>query len=73
MITESGEDINGARAFKISRGVLFGPRHFTVFRAEIISDISQRTKGGMEKEFPTQSPINSTGDLLDIVIFFVVS
>ena len=53
--------------------MLFGPRDLPDFRTEIISDISKGSRGAMKNEFPTLSPIKSTGDLLDVGIFLVMS
>ena len=58
---------------KIFMGVLLGPRDLPDFRAEIISDISKGTEGAIKNEFPTLSPIKSTCDFLDLVIFLVMS
>ena len=73
MIRESGEDINEERDFKIFMGMLLGPRDFPDFRAEIISDISKGTEGAVKNEFPTLSPIKSTGDFWDLGMFLVMS
>ena len=53
--------------------MLLGPRDFPDFRTEITSDISKGTEGEMKNEFQTLSPIKSTGDLLDLGIFLVMS
>ena len=63
MIIESGK-ISMEKRLKKFLGNAIGPRDFSVFRAEIISDILKGTKGAMKNEFPNLSPIKSTGGFI---------
>ena len=53
--------------------MLLGPRNLPDYKAKIISDISKETEGAVKKEFLILSPMTSTGDLLDLGIFLVIS
>ena len=65
-------DIRGESDFKITVGMLLGPKDFPVFYREIILDISKGSECARKRELLTLSLMKSRGDFSDRGIFLVI-
>ena len=73
MIYVSGEKINGESHLGAFMGTLSGSRVLPDSSAEIIFDLTMWTEAAVKKGVSNLSPMKSTGDLLDLGMFLVIS